>query len=133
MPKLIGEYFDVKIGDSDIIRIPKVAFHKERLMTDHEICQKLASQFNPNQEEINIASENVPNEKLFENLLVFSFTNSSELTFSRNEYKDLEKICFYFKLHQFIQFVKEELRRIDFSCCNLFSMVTMEWSIVYGP
>ena len=123
MPKLIGEYFDVKIGDSDIIRIPRIAFHNERLMIDHEICQKLASQFNSNQDEINISSENVPNEILFENLLVFSFTNSSELTFSRNEYKDLEKICFYFKLHQFKQFVKEELRRIDFSCWHLFSMV----------
>ena len=115
MPKLIGEFFDVKIGDSDIIRIPKVEFHKEKMMTDHGICQKLASQFDPNQKEINISSENVPNEILFEHLLVFSFTNSSEMTFSRNEYKDLEKICFYFKLHQFIQFVKEELRRIDFS------------------
>ena len=124
MPKLIGEYFDVKIGDSDIICIPKVALHKERMMTDHGICQKLASQSNQNQKEINISSENVPNEILFENLLVFSFTNSSEMTFSRNEYKDLEKICFYFKLHQFIQFVKEELRRIDFHRhFNLFSMI----------
>lgn len=115
MPRLIGEYFDVKLGDSDIIRIPKVAFHKEKMMPDHGICQKLAVQFNPNEKEINISSDSIPNEKLFENLLVFSFTNSSELTFSRNEYKDLEKICFYFNLHQFIQFVKEELRRIDFS------------------
>ena len=80
MPKLIGEYFDVKIGDSDTFQIPKVPFHKDEIMPDHGICEKLASQFDSNQNEITISLDDIPNEKLFEKLLDFSFSTKSSNT-----------------------------------------------------
>ena len=61
MPKLIGEYFDVKIGDSDTFQIPKVPFHKDEIMPDHGICEKLASQFDSNQNEITISLDDIVN------------------------------------------------------------------------
>ena len=116
MPKLIGEFFNVKIGDSDTFQIPKVPFHKDEIMPDHGICEKLASQFDSSQKEITIALEDIPNEKLFEKLLDFSFTESSNaITISRSECRDLEKICNYFKLVNFIDFVKMVLQRKEFS------------------
>ena len=115
MPKLIGEYFDVKIGDSDTFQIPKVPFHKDEIMPDHGICEKLASQFDSSQKEITIALEDIPNEKLFERLLNFSFKSSNPITISRSECRDLEKICNYFKLVNFIDFVKTVLQRKEFS------------------
>ena len=117
MPKLFGEYFDVKIGDSDTFQIPKVPFHKGEIMPDHGICKKLASQFDLNQEEITILIDDIPNEKLFEKLLEFSFSTKSTntMTISRSECRDLEKICNYFKLDKFIDFVKTVLQRKDFS------------------
>ena len=117
MPKLFGEYFDVKIGDSDTFQIPKVPFHKGEIMPDHGICKKLASQFDSNQEEITILIDDIPNEKLFEKLLEFSFSTKSTntMTISRSECRDLEKICNYFKLDKFIDFVKTVLQRKEFS------------------
>ena len=117
MPKLIGEYFDVKIGDSDTFQIPKVPFHKDEIMPDHGICEKLASQFDSNQNEITISLDDIPNEKLFEKLLYFSFSTKSSNTIkiSRSECRDLEKICNYFKLDNFIGFVKSVLQRKEFS------------------
>ena len=117
MPKLIGEYFDVKIGDSDTFQIPKVPFHKDEIMPDHGICEKLASQFDSNQNEITISLDDIPNEKLFEKLLYFSFSTKSSNTIkiSRSECRDLEKICNYFKLDNFIVFVKSVLQRKEFS------------------
>ena len=115
MPKLIGEYFDVKIGDSDTFQIPKVPFHKDEIMPDHGICEKLASQFDSNQNEITISLDDIPNETLFEKLLKFSFQSSNTIKFSRSECRDLEKICNYFELDNFIGFVKSVLQRIDFS------------------
>ena len=115
MPKLIGEFFNVKIGDSDTFHIPKVPFHKDEIMPDHGICEKLASQFDSSQKEITIALEDIPNEKLFEKLLNFSFKSSNTITISRSECRDLEKICNYFKLVNFIDFVKTVLQRKEFS------------------
>ena len=116
MPKLIGEYFDVKIGDSDTFQIPKVPFHKDEIMPDHGICEKLASQFDSNQKEITISLDDVPNEKLFDKLLEFSFSiKSNTIKISRNECRYLEKICNYFKLVNFIDFVKTVLQRKEFS------------------
>ena len=116
MPKLIGEYFDVKIGDSDTFQIPKVPFHKDEIMPDHGICEKLASQFDTSQKEITISLEDIPNEELFEKLLDFSFSIESPnvITISRSECRDLEKICNYFKLVNFIDFVKTVLQRKEF-------------------
>ena len=113
-PKLIGEYFAVKLQDSFTLYIPKVPFHKEKMMPDHGISHKLAAKFETNQEIIHILL-NIQNEQLFENLLKFSYTRSSELTISRCEFRDLEKIFTYFNLDILIQFVKKELQRIDFS------------------
>ena len=115
MFKLIGEYYDIKVGDSKKILIHKMPFHKQKLMPDHGICQKLATQFDPKKKEITISSNSIPNVKLFEDLLEFSFTELSELKIARNEYKDLEKICIYFNLKIFMQFAKKEFQRIDFS------------------
>lgn len=115
MPKLIGEFFNVKIGDSDTFQIPKVPFHKDEIMPDHGICEKLASQFDSSQKEIIIALEDIPNEKLFEKLLNFSFKSLNTITISRSECRDLEKICNYFKLVNFNDFVKTVLQRKEFS------------------
>ena len=98
MFKLIGEYYDIKVGDSKKILIHKMPFHKQKLMPDHGICQKLATQFDPKKKEITISTNSIPNVKLFEDLLEFSFTELSELKIARNEYKDLEKTCIYFNL-----------------------------------
>merc|ERR1712131_503457 len=98
MPKLIGEFFNLKVEDSDTFQIPKVPFHKDEIMPDHGICEKLASHFDSSQKEITISLEDIPNEKLFEKLLDFSFTEpSNAITISRRECRDLEKICNYFK------------------------------------
>ena len=130
MFKWIGEYFDVKVGDSDNIGIPKIPFHKEKMMPDHSICRKLATKNVSNKEEIKISPDNIPNIKLFENLLKFSFTKSIELIFSRCEYKDLEKICTYFNLRRFMEFVKAELRRIVLSSLKVFSTTSPHYSSV---
>ena len=113
--KFIGEYYDIKVGDSEKIRIQKVPFHKQKLMPDHGICQKLATQFDPKKKEITIPSNSIPNVKLLKDLLEFSFTALSELKIARYEYKDLEKICIYFNLKIFMQFARKEFQRIDFS------------------
>ena len=115
MPKLIGEFFNVKIGDSETYQIPKVPFHKDEIMPDHGICEKLASHFDSSQKEITISLEDIPNEKLFEKLLNFSFKSLNTIKISRSECRDLEKICNYFKLVNFIDFVKTVLQRKEFS------------------
>ena len=113
--ELIEEYYEIKVGDSKNIRIQKVAYHKQKWMPDHGICQKLSEQFDPKKKVIKISSNSIPNVKLFENLLKFSFTELSELKIARYEYKDLEKICIDFNLKIFMHFVTREFQRIDFS------------------
>ena len=124
MPKLIGEYmyFDVKLGDSEVFQIPKMTCHKEQFMIDHGICKKLASQLESNQKEINISLDDIPNEKLFEKILDFSFTKSNQITIARCEYKDLNKMCTYFNLDEFKEFVKGEFRRKDLSFRRAYNM-----------
>ena len=109
-------YFDVKLGDSEVFKIPKKACNQEKIMPDHGICEKLASiQLESNKNEINITPEDIPNKELFEKILHFSFDESNEkLTISRREYKDLDKICNYFNLDEFKEFVKGEFGRNDF-------------------
>lgn len=111
MPKLIGEYFEVKIGDSDTFQIPKVTFHKEEMMPDHGICEILASKFDSSQKEITFSLDDIPNVKLFEILLEFAFTKSSNITISRSECQELDQICNFFKLNKFIDFMKRVLQR----------------------
>ena len=119
MFRLIGEYFDIRVGDSDIIRIPRVAFHTEEIMTDHNICRKLASQIHSNQTVLHISLDNIPNIQIFESLLQFSFTNTPILTFPRCEFRSLERTCTYFNLRRFLHFVNQELRRIVFHLLKL--------------
>ena len=108
-------YFDVKVGDSELFKIPKKTCNEEKIMPDHGICQKLASMLEQNQNEIIITRGDIPNEELFGKILQFSFTKSNKIfTISRHEYKDLDTICTYFNLDEFKEFVKGEFRRKGF-------------------
>ena len=117
--RVFGEFFDIRVGDSDIIRIPRVAFHREKIMPDHNICRKLASQIRSNQTIIQISLDNIPNIQILESLLQFSFTNIPMLTFPRCEFRNLERTCRYFNLRHFMHFVNHELRRIIFHLSKL--------------
>ena len=114
-------YFDVKVGDSEVFNIPKRTCHQEKIMPDNGICEKLASKLESNIKEIIIAPEDIPNKELFERILNFSFDKSIEkFSISRSEYNDLDKICNYFNLNEFKEFVKGEFRRNDFYISDFF-------------
>ena len=126
---IFGEcmHFHVKLGDSELFEIPKITCHKEKIMPDHGICEKLASMLDQNQNEIMITPEDISSEELFKKILHFSFNKSNEkFTISRREYKDLDKVCTYFNLDEFKEFVKGEFGRKDF-----FSLRWLGFCIVF--
>ena len=115
MPILVGEYYYVNIEESiEPFQIPKTPFHRQKLMPDHRICEKLASKLESANNRIQIKLNNIPNANLFQKILNFSFTSSSEITVSRSEYNDLDIICNFFNLENFRMFSKEEFLRMDF-------------------
>ena len=114
MSILVGDYYHVSIEESESFQIPKTPFHRQKLMPDHRICEKLASKLGSANNRIQIKLNNIPNANLFRNILNFSFTNSNEITVSRSEYNDLDKICDFFNLDNFRMFSKKEFLRMDF-------------------